>query len=209
MSKSKIPTTARAAVKRRSLGRCERCFARGTDVHHRKRGNPRHHNLANLTFLCRACHDKATRSPQKLARTGWVLTGTFAAENASTSPVALLGKVWAELTEAGAYRVGTVIFTDLGQIAQAAQIGPLARTSNHRLSQAMQAAISPGDELDTGQGQPESVSSLLRPPGNMRIPGSFRVQGVESVDDFRARIAQELKPVHGVGEKIGPLDQVS
>lgn len=176
-------------------------------MHHRKRGNPRRHNLANLVLLCRPCHDKATRSPHKLARQGWVLTGTFAAENASHAPLALLGRFWVELTETGQYRIGTEVIADIGQITQAGQVGPLARTSNHRLTQAMTLAVSAGDELDPADGQAETVTSLLRPPGEVRIPGRFRVQGVESVDDFRARISKELQPVHRVGEKIGPLNQ--
>lgn len=74
MSGNPIPQSAREAVARRSLGRCERCGKQGpTEIHHRQRRREGGHGLANLIALCPGDHRWAHANPAQARVAGLII----------------------------------------------------------------------------------------------------------------------------------------
>lgn len=65
---------ARAHVRLRSGGRCERCGQEeATDLHHRKRRDSGDHRVVNLLDLCRDCHAHVHNNPLESLERGWIV----------------------------------------------------------------------------------------------------------------------------------------
>lgn len=72
--------TAREAALDRDKGRCRRCPATATDVHHRRpkqMGGTKNQEIAfgldNLVALCRECHSHIHRNPAQSYKLGWLV----------------------------------------------------------------------------------------------------------------------------------------
>ena len=70
---SKIPEKARALVAVRSMGRCERCGMRGSEIHHRLRRRDGGHPVGILVNLCGTCHRWAHANPVAAKATGFII----------------------------------------------------------------------------------------------------------------------------------------
>jgi hypothetical protein len=94
-------TRARAALLRRSGGRCEGCPATvATDYAHRQarsQGGP--WCPSNALHLCRACHQWAHANPEMARSAGWSVRR---GHTPATTPALLHGRGWVQLTAAGA-----------------------------------------------------------------------------------------------------------
>lgn len=184
MSGYEIPTRIRGLVGRRSLGYCERCGARGSDLHHRKRGNPRVHLVENLVRLCRPCHRWATIEARTAYLTGWVLRHPDNAYTASAVPLALLGRVWVSLTPAGEYSVGGITFGNIGEIWQALDAMRVERVGPpDSLPRTEPGIPRPGIVEYSPSGQRRAFDDLIGPVGRPRIPAGFLVRRGEDLSD--------------------------
>ena len=70
---SAIPTAARDKVWERQNRQCTRCGGRGYQIHHRQRRREGGHAVGNLVGLCRTCHDRVHRHPDKAKMDGYIV----------------------------------------------------------------------------------------------------------------------------------------
>lgn len=194
MSGYEIPTKVRALVNARSQGWCERCAGLGTELHHRKRGNPRLHWVQNLVRLCPACHRWATTAPPAAVQDGLVLRGQVTEEIAAAAPLALLGRVWVLLTPAAEYTIGGVTFGHIGQVWQALEtmrvegVGPADPATG--AGQPSVPAPRVGDNGPLGKRRARyDIDETVRAPS---LPAGFLVRRGEHLGDLGTGEFEEL-----------------
>jgi len=72
-----IPTSARELIYQRDRGRCVRCGARGSALHHRRRraiSDEHTHCACNLVTLCNSCHPDVHSHPSVSKPTGFIVS---------------------------------------------------------------------------------------------------------------------------------------
>lgn len=78
MAGNAIPTRSRRIVKERDNNQCQRCGARGSDWHHRRRravkGGHFQHCPCNGVWLCRTCHTWAHANPRVALALGYIVS---------------------------------------------------------------------------------------------------------------------------------------
>lgn len=91
-----IPASSREAVKKRSLGRCERCGGPGSQWHHRRSRSvveEHRHDPCNGLWLCDTCHRWAHANPAWAMVEGLIVSRTN--PTPGNIPVETLwGRVW-------------------------------------------------------------------------------------------------------------------
>jgi 5-methylcytosine-specific restriction endonuclease McrA len=95
---SKVPEKNRAKVIQRAKGRCEACgIGIATDIHHRQRRREGGHEVTNLIWVDRTCHDRIHAHPEWAQQHGWIVPtwGDYAA-----APLKVGGR-WSLLTPEG------------------------------------------------------------------------------------------------------------
>jgi hypothetical protein len=201
-----IPTRVRTAVAVRSLGRCERCFGTGQEIHHRRPrgmggGDGREHAIENLVRLCRSCHRWATVEPSQAIRAGWVVPHTGEHRDLSTARLALLNQVWVTLSPSGVYRVGSLVVRNLAEIqsllAAVRRQGVVPADPLGGLEPTVPAAGVVGERPRANK--INSLSYLVR---STRIPAGALGYGRKDVAEFRTHLVDRDKSVDRVRDVV-------
>lgn len=100
---SKVPEKTRAQVIQRAKGRCEACgVGIATDIHHRMRRREGGHEVGNLIWVDRTCHDRIHSFPEWARDNGWIVTALAGfEEGVSERPVRIGGKMAYLLPDGG------------------------------------------------------------------------------------------------------------